>query len=142
MAITVSQRAREYVRKRAQDHMIATVTLYRPVDVTFNDTTGIVGTPSRASYYTGKCRIWSLNTGSSVIIGETDIAVSDTIISIPFGSPAPKIDDMAVVGINPPDPTLNSMAFIVQHFDGGGLIGGTIRMNCKALADSADWQNG
>lgn len=48
MAITVSQRAREYV-ERAQDHMIATVTLYRPVDVTFNDTTGIVGTPSHGS---------------------------------------------------------------------------------------------
>lgn len=141
MAITVSQRAREYVRKRAQDHMTATVSLYRSADVTFSDTTGVSTTPTRTAYYTGKCRIWSLNTGSSVVIGDTDIAVADTVISIPFGSAEPKIDDMAVVSDNPPDPTLEDQAFIIQHFDGGGLIGGTIRLSCKAIVDSANWQN-
>lgn len=141
MKITVSNRSREFVRKRAQDHMTANVKIYRPVDVQFNDLTGMVETPARDPYYTGIARIWQQNTGDSMILGEAHISTSTTNISIPFGSPTPKIDDVVLVVSNAVDPTTVGQAYSVMHFDGGGLIGGTIRMSCRRLADSATWQN-
>lgn len=140
MKITVSNRSREFVRKRAQDHMISKISIYRPVDVTFNSLTGMVETPTRDPWYVGKARIWQQNTGESVILGEANVSLSTLNISIPFGSDAPKIDDVVTVALNPSDPTLEGTAHAVVYYDGGGMIGGTIRMSCRSLADSAEWQ--
>lgn len=127
------------MRKRTQDHMGAKVSVYRSGTTTFNSTTGMIDTPARTAYYQGKARIWTVNTGQAVIAGEADITLANTNISIPWGSASPQKDDLIIVESNPPDPTLVGKAFRVMAIDGGGLIGGSIRMTCATFTDSAVW---
>lgn len=141
MSITVSARTRAYLRKRVQDHMLASITLYRPATGSFNSTTGMVDIPSRSAYYTGSAAIKMLSSGNQVVIGESEISMADTVISIPFDSPKPKIDDVAVVVSNSPNPMLDGMAFVVINFTIGGLLGDTIKINCRSFDDNASWQN-
>ena len=141
MGITVSERARNYVRGRVEDHMLATISIFRPVEGSFNDSTGIVSIPSRTEFYSGKARIRLLSSGSEIVIGESEIAMADTVISIPHDSPRPKAEDIAVVSDNPPSTILNGYAFTVVNFTVGGLIGASIEMNCRALDDNSSWKN-
>lgn len=136
---TVSQRSQQYVRNRVQQHMAATVTLYRYGSTEFDDDTGMVEVPSRSSIYEGIARIWQTNEGQVVIAGDSDIATLTTNISIPWDSVMPCKDDIVVVKSNPGDVGLVGRAFRVLYVDGGGLIGGARRMQCSALADSAVW---
>ena len=140
MAITVSERTRSYLRKRVQDHMLASITLYRPAAGTFDSLTGMFEIPSRSAYYTGKAAIKMLSAGNQISIGESEIAMSDTVISIPFDSPKPKVDDVAVVANNSPNPLLDGMAFVVINFTVGGLLGDTVKINCRSFDDNAMWQ--
>lgn len=137
----VTQRAREYVRSRIQDHMDADVTIYRHGDADFNATTGLVTYPSRSSYYTGKARVWQLNEGDAVLSGEADITVLTTNISIPWSAPAPLKDDILVINRNIVDESTVGRVFRVVYVDGGGYIGGTRRMRCVSFSDSAVWEN-
>lgn len=139
MPITVSDRSRQYVRKRAQDHMGANVSVYRGTTQTFNSTTGMVETPVSAPYYTGVARVWQVDSSQVIMAGEADITVANTNISIPWGSTLPKKDDLVKINKNPVDPTLENEVFRVMGVDGGGLIGGSIRMSCAAFTDSAVW---
>ena len=136
---TVSQRSQQYVRSRVQQHMAATITLYRYGTTEFDEDTGMVEIPTRSSIYEGKARIWQTNEGQAVIAGEADIATLTTNVSIPWESVMPHKDDVVVVKRNPGDVGLVGKAFRVLLVDGGGLIGGARRMQCSALADSAVW---
>lgn len=139
MPITVSDRSREYVRKRAQDHMGATVSIFRDATQSFNSTTGIVETPVRTAYYTGIARVWTVDSGQVILAGEADITTANTNVSIPWGSAQPQKDDLVKINSNQADPTVVGKVFRVMNIDGGGLIGGTIRMSCTAFTDSAVW---
>jgi hypothetical protein len=137
----VSQRSREYVRDRIQDHMEAYVTIYRHGDADFSATTGLVTYPSRSPYYAGKARVWQLNDGDAVVSGEADITILTTNISIPWTAPSPLKDDILVINRNVVDATTVGRVFRVMYVDGGGYIGGTRRMRCVSFSDSAVWEN-
>ncbi len=137
----VSQRSREYVRDRIQEHMEAFVTIYRHGDAEFDEDTGLETFPSRDAYYVGKARVWQLNEGDVVLSGEADITTLTTNISIPWSAPTPLKDDILVINRNPVDLTTVGRVFRVIYVDGGGYIGGTRRMRCTSLSDSAVWKN-
>ena len=137
----VTQRSREYVRNRAQQHMEATVKVYKSGDVGFDPTTGISVFPDREPYYEGIARIWQVNEGDMVLSGEAQITQLTTNISIPWDAPSPRKDDIVVVVTNPPDTRLAGWVFHCVYVDGGGYIGGTRRMRTTALTDSANWTN-
>lgn len=141
MKITVSQRSREYARRRSTDHMDSTIKLFRYGQISFDDLTGMLTVPDRDPIYTGIARIWQLDEGQPVISGDADIATASTSISIPFYSVMPKRDDIVVVVLCPQDTNLVGTAFRVMNVDGGGLIGAVRRMQCVALADSGQWLN-
>lgn len=136
---TVTQRMREYVRKRAQDHMNSTISLYRYGSINFDDITGTVTVPDRDPIYSGKARVWQLNEGQVLVSGDADIATASTNISIPFDAALPKRDDIVVIRTCVQDPSIAGMAFRVMAVDGGGMIGAVRRMQCVALVDSGQW---
>ena len=141
MKYAISQRSREYVRDRAQMHMGAIVTIYKSGDVGFDPANGLSVFPDRNSYYEGKARIWQVNEGDMVVSGEAQITQLTTNISIPWDAPSPKKDDIIVVVSNEPDTRLAENVFRVVYVDGGGYIGGTRRMRCVSLTESANWNN-
>ena len=139
--VTVSDRSIAYVRDRVREHMKANISIYRhPDTVTFDDMTGMVSIPARSVQYTGIARIWSVNTGTPAIIGDVEVSTSSTNISVPIDDFLPEKDDVVVVNSNPGDTSITGKAFRVINVDGGGLIGGARRMQCVALADSAEWE--
>jgi hypothetical protein len=139
--VTVSRYAQNYVRDRAQDHMTAEVTIYRHADaIDFSIVTGIATLPPRQSIYVGKARIWTGDSGASMIIGESEIAMLSTNISIPLDAVTIHKDDIIVVDENPPYEVMTGEGFRVMSVNAGGLIGSTQRTQCISLADSATWE--
>jgi hypothetical protein len=117
------------------------VSVYRPVAVVFDEDTGMVEAPDSEPVYKGKARIWQQDTGGTVILGEAGISLSSVNISIPFDSPLPKIDDIVIVNRCSSNKAVEGVGYVVTHFDGGGMIGGTLKMSCQSLADSATWKH-
>ena len=140
--ITVSDYARRYVRERAQDHMAATITLYRHADtINFDELTGIAEIPLGSTVvYAGKARVWTSNSGGAIVVGEAEIATISTNVSIPLDAPMPKKDDIVVVDTNPHDAVTVGTAYRVMSINGGGLIGSVRQMSCTAFTDSSFWE--
>ena len=139
MKITVSDRQRQYVRRRIQDHMNSTVSIYRDAGSVFDEVDGSFQVTTNDPYYEGKAKVWLSNTGSALVIGEADITTTVVNISVPFNEPVPQKDDIVVIETNPNMTSLEGTAYRVTAIDGGGFIGATQRMSCVALTDSAIW---
>lgn len=135
----VSQRSREYVRNRVQEHMDGWVSIYRWADVEFDENTGIISYGTRTPYYQGKARIWQVNDGDVVVAGEANITTLMTNISIPWDATVPHKDDIVIVDRNIPDPSIIGFQFRVMFIDAGGYIGGARRMRCVSFSESASW---
>ena len=141
MKLTVSDRSRAYVRRRSQDHMNSYVEIYRDGAIEFNETTGVMDTPSREYYYKGKARISHLHQEGTMLMGEIQMALGATEIYIPFDIDIhPKKDDVVVVMDSPNDETIDAHKFRVMTVARGGMYGPTISMTCVSFEDSAQWK--
>lgn len=141
MKLTVSERSRAYVRRRSQDHMNSYVEIYRDGDIEFNETTGVMDTPTRAYYYKGKARISHLHQEGTMLMGEIQMSLGSTEIYIPFDVDVhPKKDDVVVVLDNVNDETIDEHKFRVMSVARGGMYGPSISMTCVSFEDSAQWK--
>lgn len=139
MAITISDRSRNYLRKRVEDHMLARIEIFPAEEGTFDETTGVFSVPSRVPFYDGKARIRLLSSGNEIVIGESEISMADTTISIPHDSPRPNADDVIVVTSNPPSTVIEGYVFVIINFEVGGLAGASMTINCRSLDANASW---
>jgi len=123
--------------------MAATVTIYRHAEtIDFDDITGLADLPGpRTEVYSGKARIWTSNTGSVTVVGEAEITLTMTNVSIPLDASLPQKDDVIVVDANAHDTATVGNTYRVMGVDGGGLIGGARRMSCSTFSDSAFWED-
>ena len=138
--LTVSSFARTYVRNRATLHMVATVAIYRHEDGSFDPVTGMLSSQSGRVIYTGKGRIWYASSGSVTVMGDADIDIIDTYLSIPFATRAvPRRDDVAVVVKSETDPDMVGRAWRIMSADGGGLMNATRKMAMQTMTDSQTW---
>lgn len=90
----VSARARAYVRRRATAQMYATCVIERVDEGLWDPLSNLVTAGGRTVIYTGECRVWELSGPQPVDIGDDQIVLQSTNISIPWDvNPVPHRDD-------------------------------------------------
>lgn len=138
---TVSNYARAYVRARAEAHMNSSVRINRGGrGVSLDRTTGLATTNTGSLIYTGKARIWSLDKNGPVSIGDSDLVLQTTQISIPWQtSTIPDNDDVVTVTACPGDPDVVGRSFRIIGTDGAALSRATRRLTCVTLAENRSW---
>jgi len=141
MPRTVSARTKRYVRKSAEFQFNCTVRIFKNSTPVFDDSTGSYTPSEGTEIYNGPARIWSVDTGALVMIGEADLARRETYCSIPWDhDPVPRNDDTVEVLTAPDDHDLDGKSFRVTAIDGGGQILPTRRMRLSGLAENRSWQ--
>lgn len=136
---TVSARARAYVRARAQAHMNCTVKIYAISDQIFDEDTGMVRSKFGEVLYTGNGRVYSIDGGGSINVGEAVIATKSTYCSIPWDSPYIPVDSVVVIGDLPGDTFNEDSTWRVLAVDGGGLMRATRRLQLSSWTSDAYW---
>lgn len=116
----ISPFSRSYLRKRASDKMEDLCEIWRHGTLPLNKATGVVTTTKQTLLYSGKCRIWQVVAGTQVLMGDEQIVMSTTYLSLPYDAYVPNYDDIIHV-IKTSDPALNSSYFHVvgTSFSGG-----------------------
>lgn len=141
MIRVISDRTRAYVRKRVLEAMTANVTIYRMVKPALDTNTLFVTATSAETIYTGAARIRQVTGGAPIIVGEEQLSVAGTAISIPFDAALPRADDIVVVSSFGPDEELETRAFLVRDVDAGGLIRAARTMTCAIYEESRWWES-
>ena len=132
--------SRRYIQRRAMSVMVDTITIHRPTDGTFNTNTGLLTADISQKIYEGKARIYSVDGPSVINVGEADLVMRNTNISIPANtSPVPNRDDIIMVLEAISDEDLQGRAFRVLDVSGGGLVRATRRMLCTGIEESSSW---
>lgn len=134
-----SQVAARYIRKRVNEQMAYRVQIYRAGAAAFNGTTGVYTTNAKNLIYEGKGRIWYAGGGSAISIGDGDIVITPTYLSIPFETdPVPRVDDVVVV-ISSPDPDFIGRTLRITSVDSGSYIHPARKMQVVVWSDNRTW---
>lgn len=118
--LRISPYAKTYIRDRATDLMNATVRInkpapaYDPVTRTTTNTEGPVK-------YEGPARIWEVPGGQQIIIGDQEIVVTQSNMSIPWDAPVPEVDDLIIVVDSDDSDLVGRSINIESMVRGGGL---------------------
>jgi Family of unknown function (DUF6093) len=133
--------SRQYIARRALGAMVDRVSINRPGDVALNTSTGMNVAVAGEEVYQGLARIYSV-TGPQVLdLGEADITLRMTYISIPSDYlPAPQKDDLITVLEARSDEALQGKVFRILDVDGGGLVRAVRRMQCVTWEESSSWR--
>lgn len=92
------------------------------LDRTNFKTTRTIGT----SRYTGPCRYWEAQAGNQVLLGDEEVTITQTFLSLPFNAPIPEHDDIVEI-TQSDDPTLvGTTVAVVGVAQGGGLRGSRV----------------
>jgi len=136
-----SRYSRQYITRRAFGAMVDRVAINRAAGVELNTTTGMNVATAGVEIYQGQARIYSVAGPQVLDLGEADITLRSTYISIPAGYlPAPQKDDIVTVLEARSDEALIGKAFRVLDVDGGGLVRAVRRMQCVAWEESSSWR--
>jgi hypothetical protein len=143
--IVVSPYARAYARAHATAHMYYTVRIERMSLGVFDQVGGGIVPAVKALIYTGPARIWTVTGPQVIAVGEDEMSMTQTNLSIPWDAdPVPHRDDIAtVVDYNPHggfgDQALIGKTFRVLDVQYGGQMYATRRMSVQAIEESAAW---
>ena len=138
---TVSDYARSYVRARAQAHMNCEVVIYSfAPDQVLDENTGLYTAQYGDELYDGVARIYSVDSGGAIAVGEETINTKTTFCSIPWDNQFIAIDTYVEVTSFPGDEQLEDTFWRVVGTDGGGLMRATRRMQITAWTDNRHWQ--
>ena len=132
--------SRRYVQRRAVAVMIDTITIHRPTKGTFDTNTGLLESDISQKIYEGQARIYTVEGPSVISVGEADLSMRNTYISIPANSsPVPNRDDVIMVLEAVSDDDLQGRSFRVLDVSGGGLVRAVRRMLCVGIEESSAW---
>lgn len=134
-----SQAAARYIRKRVNEQMAYRVQIYRNGTPNFDEASGVYTAKKATLVYEGRGRIWYAGGGSAIAIGEGDIVVTPTYLSIPFtADPVPRVDDVVVV-IDSPDSDLLGRTLRITSVDSGSYIHPARKMQVVVWSDNRTW---
>jgi Family of unknown function (DUF6093) len=140
MPRTISPRAKAYVRRAAEAQFTCTVRIFATTVPTLNTTTGLYTSSEGAEVYSGPARIWSVDGGQVIAVGEGDYAYQSTFCSIPWDTvPVPDVDQQIEV-LTSDDTDLVGRTFRIMSVDGGGQARATRRMQITGMTENRSWQ--
>jgi|SRR5690606_35677725 len=71
--------------------------------------------------YEGKCRFWEVQAGSPVVIGDQQVTVTQSYLSLPFDSYVPEQDDIVLIIASADSDLVGRTVQVVATVRGGGL---------------------
>lgn len=123
----ISPVAAAYIRKRATALMNDACIVYNPDDPVLDDTTGTVTTPYTEAKYEGPCRYWEVPAGQVMRVGEENIVLAQSYLSLPWDAPIPESSDTIEI-TQSEDPSLIGTTVTVVSTVRGGELRGSRRM--------------
>lgn len=120
----ISPYARKYIQARGSDLLTDTcrVTRQRAHDLDQSSNDYVHG--GDELIYEGPCRLWELNTGMSVSIGEESTAVTSSVLSLPWDiTPIPIMEDMVEMTGSLDGAVVGKMFRLGEPAKGGNLRG-------------------
>lgn len=134
-----SKRATQYVRKRVNAQMSYRVEIYRNGAPEFDSETGVYTATKGLMIYEGIARMYYLDGGGTINVGDGDIVTGGTYISIPFeADPVPHVDDTVII-TKSQDPDLVGAAFRITSVDGGSYLHAARRLQVTVWAPNRTW---
>lgn len=124
----ISGYAINYVRDRATATMRYTCRIERVNPPVFDNVTGTATSGTRSLIYEGPCRVWEVAGGGAVVVGEDDIIMQSTQLSIPWSaSPVPRKEDEVTITIAPTDAEMVGKRFVIDSSAKAGELRATRR---------------
>lgn len=129
-----------YLRTRTTEKMDHTCRINRPGSYTDNDLTGIASYQAGAVVYEGPCRFWEAQGGSGGFLGEEQVKVTQTFLSIPWSSPVPEEDDVITI-LTHVDPDMVGRTVQVEAMTRGGDLRASrvFRVKITTHLNKAGW---
>lgn len=111
----ISDTAIDYVRERATANMRSTCRIERVQKPVFDKNAGRATPGTKLLIYEGICRIWETTGGSPILIGEDDVVMQGTQLSIPWDiDPVPITDDEVQILTSPMDTAMVGKRFVID----------------------------
>jgi hypothetical protein len=108
--------------------MQASCRIERVTPPTFDQASGTATAGGRTLIYEGPCRLWEVSGGAPVVVGEDDIVMQSTQLSIPWDVPVvPKKDDEVVITAHPTDQYVVGKRFVIDSSAKAGDLRATRR---------------
>jgi hypothetical protein len=133
----ISQYAINVVRERATDVMRYECRIERVKKPSFNQATGTAIPGSKTVIYEGKCRLWEVSGGGPIMIGEDDVVMQNTQLSIPWDtSPVPERDDEVEITAAPTDGYAVGKRYVIDSSAKAGELRATRRFTVRGYQKS------
>lgn len=116
----ISPFAASYVRKRTTEHMVDRCKIWQPGDVVV-DEDGFAHRDEALVKYEGPCRFWEVNAGQQIIVGDQQISMTQSYLSLPFDSVIPEQDDIVQITASVDSDLVGRVVNITGVVRGGGL---------------------
>lgn len=128
----ISQAAIDFMRSRATEVMSYQCKIERVQLPSFDESTGKATSGGRITVYIGPCRIWEVSGGGPIMIGEDDIVMQNTQLSIPWGvDPVPKRDDEVEITSSHSDTEIVGKRFVIDSSAKAGELRATRRFSVR-----------
>jgi hypothetical protein len=116
----ISPFAASYVRRRTTEHMVDRCKVWKPGDIIV-DTDGNAHREVGTVKYEGPCRFWEVNAGQQIVVGDEQISMTQSYLSLPFDSVVPEQDDVVEITACVDSDLVGRMVNITGVVRGGGL---------------------
>ena len=135
MTSPITSLARSYVRSRATAVMGATCRIER-IEKPSSDETSLIASPgSRETIYSGVCRIWSVTGAGLLELGEVDVSLQTTQLSIPWDvADVPRKYDEVQILTSPQDVVLIGRRFMITDVAKAGELRATRTFTVTTIA--------
>lgn len=116
----ISPFAASYVRKRTTEHMVDRCKIWRPGDVVV-DNDGNASRNIAEVKYEGACRFWEVSAGQQVVVGDQQISMTQSYLTLPYNAPVPEQDDIVQITESADSDLQGRVVNITGVVRGGGL---------------------
>jgi hypothetical protein len=116
----ISAFAASYVRKRTTERMTDACKIWKPGAIIVEDD----GSAHRAEgdvKYQGPCRFWEVSAGQQIVVGDEQISMTQTYLSLPFDSLIPEQDDIVQITKCADSDLVGRVVNVTGVVRGGGL---------------------
>lgn len=119
--VGISTFGRNYVRKRATQRQDDACKIWKPGPVVVDKTTGKSNRQVAQVKYEGPCRFWEVSAGQQIVVGDEQITMSQSYLSLPYNAPIPESDDIVEITRSDDTDLIGRTVEVISVVRGGGL---------------------
>lgn len=135
----ISPFAAKYVRSRTAERMTDQCRIWKPGPPVLDRNTGKTKRAADIVRYEGKCRFWEVSSGQQVLIGDQQLVMSQSYLSLPYNSVVPESDDIIKITKSVDDDLTGRTVRVVSVVRGGGLRASRRFMVQVVESEKANW---